>query len=250
VAEIQFADFIFPAMDQIVNEAARIRYRSNGGWGCPIVIRAPFGGGVHGALYHSQSVEAFFTHVPGLKVVVPSTPADAKGLLKAAIRDPDPVLVFEHKATYRGVKGEVPEGDYVVPIGKARVIRPGRQLTVLAYGLMAHYALAAAETVAGEGIDVEVVDLRSLRPLDKETMLGSVKKTGKVLIVHEDNKMGGFGAELAAIIGEEAFEYLDGPITRLAGPEAPAMPFAPPLEAAFMINPAKIADAIRTLAAY
>jgi len=251
VAEIQFADFIFPAMDQIVNEAARIRYRSNGGYGCPIVIRAPYGGGVHGALYHSQSVEAFFSHVPGLKVVAPATPADTKGLLKAAIRDPDPVLFFEHKATYRRVRGEVPDStDVVVPLGSARIARPGRTLTVLAYGLMVHHALQAAEAVAPEGIDVEVIDLRCLRPLDTATVLRSVKKTSKVLIVHEDNKTGGFGAELAALIAEEAFEYLDGPITRVCGPDVPAMPFAPPLEAEFMLDPEKIAAAIRKLAAY
>ncbi|MGH2350873.1 MAG: alpha-ketoacid dehydrogenase subunit beta, partial [Chloroflexota bacterium] len=250
VAEIQFADFIFPAMDQIVSEAARIRYRSNGAYGCPIVIRAPFGGGIHGALYHSQSVEAFFAHVPGLKVVAPSTPADTKGLLTAAIRDPDPVLFFEHKAAYRSVKDEVPEGDYVVPIGRAQVIRPGRHLTVFTYGLMARHALQAADRLAAEGIDAEVVDLRTLHPLDKETILASVVKTSKALIVHEDGLTGGIGGEVAAIIGQEAFEYLDGPITRLAGPDAPAMPYAAPLEGQFVITPEKIAESIRKLAAY
>jgi 2-oxoisovalerate dehydrogenase E1 component beta subunit len=250
VAEIQFADFIFPAMDQIVSEAARIRYRSNDGYGCPIVIRAPFGGGVHGALYHSQSVEAFFTHVPGLKVVVPSTPEDTKGLLKAAIRDPDPVMFFEHKAAYRGVKGEVPDGDYVVPIGSAKVVRKGKHLSVFTYGLMVHHALAAAQSLAQEGIEAEVVDLRSLRPLDAATVLESVRRTSKALIVHEDTKTGGVGAEVAAIIGEEAFEYLDGPVTRLAGPDAPAMPFAPALEREFLVTPEKIEAAARTLARY
>jgi 2-oxoisovalerate dehydrogenase E1 component beta subunit len=250
VAEVQFADFIFPAMDQIVSEAARIRYRSNNGYSCPIVIRAPYGGGVHGALYHSQSVEAFFAHVPGLKVVTPSTPADTKGLLKAAIRDPDPVLFFEHKAAYRSVRGEVPAGDHVVPIGKAAVVRQGKHLTLLTYGMLVHHALAAAESVAAEGIETEVVDLRTLRPLDADTILSSVKSTGKALIVHEDNKTGGLGGELAAIIGEGAFEYLDGPITRLAGPDAPAMPFAPPLEQEFLITPDDIAASIRKLAAY
>ena len=250
VAEIQFADFIFPAMDQIVSEAARIRYRSNGEFGCPIVIRAPFGGGVHGALYHSQSVEAFFAHVPGLKVVVPSTPADTKGLLTAAIRDPDPVLFFEHKAAYRAIKGEVPEGEHVVPLGKAHIARAGKHLTVVTYGLAVHHALAAAETVASDGIETDVVDLRTLRPLDKETVLESVKRTNKVLIVHEDNTTGGIGAELAAIVGQAAFEHLDGPITRLCGPDVPAWPFAAPLEEAVILNAEKIADAIRTLAAY
>ena len=250
VAEIQFADFIFPAMDQIVSEAARIRYRSNGAFGCPIVIRAPFGGGVHGALYHSQSVEAFFAHVPGLKVVVPSTPADTKGLLTASIRDPDPVLFFEHKAAYRSIKGDVPEGEHVVPLGQARVARAGKHLSVVTYGLTVHHALAAAETVAQEGIETEVVDLRTLRPLDEDTLLESVRRTNKALIVHEDNVTGGIGAELAAIIGQEAFEYLDGPITRLCGADVPAWPFAATLEQAVLVTPEKIAEAIRTLAAY
>jgi 2-oxoisovalerate dehydrogenase E1 component beta subunit len=250
VAEIQFADFITPAFNQIVQEAARLRYRSNNAFGCPITIRAPFGGGVHGALYHSQSVEAFFTHVPGLKVVVPSTPYDAKGLLKSSIRDDDPVLFFEHKKMYRSVRGEVPEAEYTVPLGKAAVLRPGSQVSVLAYGLMAHYALEAADRVAEEGVSVEVVDLRTLRPLDKEAVLESVRKTGKCLIVYEDNRFGGYGAEVAAIVAEEAFDYLDGPVTRVAGPDVPAVPYNHVLEEWFMPNPDKIAEAIRTLAAY
>jgi len=250
IAEIQFADFIFPAFNQIVSEAARMRYRSNNGYGVPMVIRAPFGGGVHGALYHSQSVEAFFTHVPGLKVVVPSTPYDARGLLRAAIRDEDPVLYFEHKKMYRSVRGEVPDTDYVVPLGKAAITHPGSQVTVIAYGLMAHYALEAADVVGSEGISVEVVDLRTLRPLDRETVLESVRKTGKCLIVYEDNKFGGYGAEVAAIVAEEAFDYLDGPVTRIAGPEVPGVPYNHVLEDWFMVNPQKIADGIRTLAAY
>src|SRR5262252_1648271 len=183
VAEIQFADFIHSAFDQIVSEAARMRYRSNGDWTCPIVVRAPFGGGVHGGLYHSQSVEAFYAHVPGLKVVIPSTPEDAKGLLKAAIRDEDPVMFFEHKKTYRLIKGEVPDGDYSVPIGKADVKREGTDISIFSYGMMLHHALEAAERVAkdgpstgsGQGISVEVVDLRSLRPLDKDAVLTSAK---------------------------------------------------------------------------
>ena len=250
VAEIQFADFIFPAFNQIVSEAARMRYRSNDAFGCPITIRAPYGGGVHGALYHSQSVEAFFTHVPGLKVVVPSTPYDAKGLLRSSIRDEDPVLFFEHKKMYRSVRGDVPEGDYTVPIGRAAVTRVGRQVTVVAYGLMAHYALEAAERVAEEGISAEVVDLRSLRPLDRETLLSSVRKTGKCLIVYEDNKFGGYGAEIAAIVAEEAYDYLDGPVTRVAGPDVPGVPYNHVLEDWFMVNPEKIAEGIRKLAAY
>ncbi|MEO8470398.1 MAG: alpha-ketoacid dehydrogenase subunit beta [Chloroflexota bacterium] len=250
VAEIQFADFIFPAFNQILSEAARMRYRSNNGFGVPMTIRAPYGGGVHGALYHSQSVEAFFAHIPGLKVVIPSTPYDAKGLLRSSIRDNDPVLFFEHKKMYRSVRGDVPDTDYVVPLGSASVTREGSQLTVIAYGLMAHYALEAADVVADEGISVEVVDLRTLRPLDKETVLNSVRKTGKCLVVYEDNRFGGYGAEVAAMVSEEAFDYLDGPVTRLAGPEVPGVPYNHALEDWFMINPEKIADGMRRLAAY
>lgn len=250
VAEIQFADYIHPAFDQIVNEAAKIRYRSAGGFHCPIVVRAPAGGGIHGALYHSQSVEAYFCHAPGLKVVVPATPYDAKGLLKAALRDPDPVVYFEHKATYRTVTGEVPDEDYIVPIGLAEVKRAGRDLTLLTYGTMVHESLTAAETLAGEGIDVEVIDLRTLLPFDRETIVASARKTSKILIVHEANKTCGFGAELVATINEEAFGYLDGPIMRLTGPDVPAIPFAPTLEEAFMPSAEKIADAARRLDAY
>ena len=250
VAEIQFADFIFPAFNQIVSEAARVRYRSNGAYGCPITIRAPYGGGVHGALYHSQSVEAFFTHVPGLKTVIPSTPYDARGLLRSAIRDDDPVLFFEHKKLYRSVRGEVPDTDYTIPLGQARVTRPGSQVTVVAYGLMAHYALEAAELVETEGIDVEVVDVRTLRPLDTETLLTSVRKTGKCVVVYEDNRFGGYGAEIAAILAEEAFDYLDGPILRVTGPDVPGVPYSHTLEDWFMVDPDRIADAIRRLAAY
>jgi 2-oxoisovalerate dehydrogenase E1 component beta subunit len=250
IAEIQFADFIFPAFNQLVSEAARMRYRTMGASCVPMVVRAPYGGGVHGALYHSQSIEAFFTHIPGIKTVVPSTPYDAKGLLVAAIRDEDPVLYLEHKKLYRSVRGEVPGGEYTVPIGRAVVRRPGLRLTVVAYGLMVHYALEAAERVADEGIDCEVIDLRTLRPLDRETLLGSVRKTGKCLVAYEDNRFGGYGAEIAAIVAEEAFDYLDGPVSRIAGPDSPAMPYNHVLEDWFMLNPAKIADAIRKLAAY
>ena len=250
IPEIQFADFIWPAFNQIVSEAARMRYRSNNGFGCPITIRAPYGGGVHGALYHSQSVEAFFSHVPGLKVVIPSTPYDAKGLLKSSIRDEDPVLFLEHKKMYRSVRGDVPEADYSVPLGRAQITHPGSQVTVVAYGLMAHYALEAADRAGEEGISVEVVDLRTLRPLDRETLIGSIRKTGKCLIVYEDNKFGGYGAEIAAIVAEEAFDYLDGPITRVAGPEVPGVPYNHVLEDWFMVNPEKILESIRKLAAY
>ena len=208
IAEIQFADFIYPAFNQIISEAARIRYRSNGDWSVPMVIRAPYGGGIHGALYHSQSIEAFFCHVPGLKVVAPATPYDAKGLLKASIEDPDPVLFLEHKKCYRLIKGQVPEEDYRIPIGKADIKRAGRDMTVITYGLMLHYCLEAAEDLADEGVEVEVLDLRTLRPLDSEAILSSVRKTSKALIVHEDNLTGGLGGEIAALIGQQAFEYL------------------------------------------
>jgi 2-oxoisovalerate dehydrogenase E1 component beta subunit len=250
VAEIQFADFIAPAFNQLINEAARMRYRSNNGFGVPMTVRAPYGGGVHGALYHSQSVEAFFAHSPGLKVVIPSTPYDAKGLLRTSIRDNDPVLFFEHKKMYRSVRGEVPDTDYTIPLGQAAITRPGTQITLVAYGLMAQYGLEAAELVVDDGIDVEVVDVRSLRPLDKATILESVQKTGKAIVVYEDNRFLGFGAEICAIIAEEAFDYLDGPVTRIAGPDVPGVPYNHVLEDWFMVNPEKIADGIRKLAAY
>jgi len=252
IAEIQFSDFIHPAFNQIVSEAARMRYRSNGAFGCPIVIRAPYGGGVevHGGLYHSQSIEAFYTHVPGLKVVTPYTPYDAKGLLKAAVRDPDPVLFLEHKRLYRAIRGEVPDDDYVLPIGLAAVRRPGTMLSVFAYGQMLHETLQAADRLAAEGIDAEVVDLRTLRPLDTETILASVRKTSKAMVVYEDNRFMGFGAEVSAIIAEEAFDALDGPIVRVAGLDVPAMPYADPLAGAFIPTAEKIAGAIRRLAAY
>jgi len=253
VAEIQFAAFTYPAMDQIINEAAKFRYRSAGDFGCPIVVRIASGGGTGGALYHSQTVEAFFCHVPGLKVVMPSTPYDAKGLLKAAIRDEDPVIFCEHKKLYFMdglIDSEVPEEDYTVPIGRADVKREGSDLTVLTYGLMVHESLQAAEQVSREGIDVEVVDLRTLFPADHETILASVEKTGKVLIVHEDTRSGGIGGELAAVIAERAFEYLDGPIMRVTGPDVPAMPYNKGMEDFFMPNAEKIATAMRELAAY
>lgn len=250
IAEIQFADFIWPVFNQIVGEAARVRYGSNGKLSVPLVLRAPEGGGVRGALYHSQSVEAYFCHTPGLKVVTPATPYDAKGLLKSAIRDDDPVIFLEHKRTYRLVRGEVPDGEYTIPIGSADVKREGEDVSVFTYGLMVHHCLEAAQTLEGEGISAEVVDLRTLRPLDMEGVLESAMKTGKALVVHEDNKVGGIGGEIAATIAEDAFEYLDAPVRRLAGPEVPAMPFSPPLEALYMLDSTKIADAIRSLAAY
>jgi 2-oxoisovalerate dehydrogenase E1 component subunit beta len=250
VPEIQFADFIFPAFNQILSEAARMRFRSNGAFSCPMTLRAPYGGGVHGALYHSQSVEAFFAHIPGLKVVIPSTPYDARGLLRTSIRDNDPVLFFEHKKMYRSVRGDVPDGDYTIPIGKAAVTREGTDVTLIAYGLMAQYALEAAEILASDGVNAEVVDVRTLRPLDGETLLGSVRKTGKAVVVYEDNRFGGYGAEIAAILAEEAFESLDGPIVRVTGPDVPGVPYNHVLEDWFMPNPERIAEAARRLAAY
>lgn len=250
VAEIQFADFIYPAFDQIVNEAAKMRYRSNGTWTCPLVIRTPYGGGIHGGLYHSQSIEAFFCHVPGLKVVAPATPFAAKGLLSAAIRDPDPVLFLEHKKTYRAIKGEVPEEDYVLPIGKAQIARAGSDLTAIAYGAMLHETLAAAEQLAQEDISVEVIDLQTLQPLDRETILSSVHKTSKVCIVHEDTKMMGLGAEIAALISEEAFLDLDAPIRRVTGPDLPGIPFNEAGERAFLPDAERIGKVLRDLAAF
>jgi 2-oxoisovalerate dehydrogenase E1 component beta subunit len=250
ICEIQFADFIHPAVNQIINEAAKMCYRSNGDWTVPMVIRAPYGGGIGGGLYHSQSVEALFAHVPGLKVVIPSNPYDAKGLLKSAVRDPNPVMFFEPKKGYRLIKGEVPEGEYSVPIGPANISRPGRDVSVFAYGMMHYYALQAAEKVAAEGIEAEVVDLRTLYPPDRETILASVRNTGKALIVYEDNLTGGYGAEIAALIAEHAFTDLDAPVRRLAGPDVPAVPFSHPMQDWFMVNPDKIAQAIRDLALY
>lgn len=250
IAEMQFADFIMPAVNQIISEASKMRYRSNNTWSCPMVIRAPYGGGIHGALYHSQSVEKIFTGVPGLKIVMPSTPYDVKGLLKSAIRDNDPVLFFEHKRCYRLIKGEVPEDDYTIPIGKAEVKREGSDVTVITYGLMVHYALQAAEQLEKEGISVHVLDLRTLVPLDEEAVLEATAKTGKVLIIHEDNLTGGFGGEVSAVIAEKAFFELDAPVRRLCGPDVPAMPYSPTLEKEFMLNPEKVAKAIRELAEF
>ncbi|MBI3536421.1 MAG: alpha-ketoacid dehydrogenase subunit beta [Chloroflexi bacterium] len=250
VSEIQFADFIQPAFNQIVNEAARYRYRSGGTWPCPLVIRAPYGGGISGGLYHSQSIEAFFAHVPGLYVVAPSTPYDIAGMLRYAFRVDDPVLFLEHKKTYRLIKGDVPDDYYTVPFGKADVKRAGTDLTLIAYGLMLHESLAAAEQVAQENISVEIVDPRTLNPIDKETILASVKKTGKALIVYEDTLTLGWGAECAAIIAQDAFEFLDAPVMRLAGPDVPAMPYARTMQDFFMPNAEKIASAIRKLARY
>ena len=250
VAEMQFADFSFPGFNQIIQEAARIQYRSNGDFSVPMVIRAPYGGGVHGALYHSQSVEAFYAHVPGLKVVVPSTPYDAKGMLIQAIEDEDPVIYLEHKKTYRLIKGDVPDERYTVPFGKAVVRREGTDLTCVSYGLMHHYCVEAAERLASEGLEVEVIDLRSIFPLDIDTVLESVGKTSKAMVVYEDNKFLGVGAEVSAQIAEKAMFDLDGPIVRIGGPHVPAMPFAPPLEAWFMPDVDSIEQEMRKLAEF
>lgn len=251
IAEIQFADFIHPAFDQIVSEAARLHYRSNGTWSCPIVVRTPYGAGIHGGPYHSQSVEAFYAHVPGLKVICVATPYDAKGLLKAAIRDPNPVIFLEHKKAYRLYRQEIPDDDYTIPIGEAEIKRGGSDITLVTYGMMVHHSLKAAETVGQEdGVSVEVIDLRTVSPWDKERVLESVKKTGKALIVYEDNLTGGFGAEVAATIAEEVFDYLDGPVMRLASPDVPIAPYSGVLEEYILPNPEKIAAAIKKLAAY
>jgi 2-oxoisovalerate dehydrogenase E1 component beta subunit len=250
IAEIQFQDFIMPAVDQIVSEAAKMRYRSNGDFGVPMVVRAPYGGGVHGALYHSQSIEAMFCHIPGLKVVVPSTPYDAKGLLRAAIRDPDPVLYFEHKRAYRLVKGEVPDEEYTVPLGQAATVREGDDIAIFSYGLMTRFCVEAADAIAADGFDCAVVDLRTLRPLDREAIVGAARRCGKVLVVQEANLAVSVASEVAAIVAEECFEHLDAPVMRLGGPEIPAVPFSPPLEEFYMLNPAKIEARLRELAAY
>jgi 2-oxoisovalerate dehydrogenase E1 component beta subunit len=250
VCEIQFADFIFPAMNQIVSEAAKMRYRSNSDWTVPMVVRAPFGGGIHGGLYHSQSVEQYFTNTAGLKVVVPSTPRDAKGLLTAAIRDADPVLFFEHKGLYRAIKEEVPDGEFLIPIGKADVKRDGTDLTVITYGKCVHFCLEAAKELQKEGYSALVLDLRTLLPLDREAIIAAARKTGKVLIVHEASKTHGIGAEVSAIIAEECLFDLDAPVQRLCGPDVPAMPYAGPMERFFMLDPQKCLEAMRKLAQF
>jgi 2-oxoisovalerate dehydrogenase E1 component beta subunit len=251
VAEIQFADFIPPAFDEIVNEAARFYYRSNGAWNCPVTIRAPYGAVPGGALYHSQSVEAYFCNTPGLKVVAPTFPADAKGMLKSAIRDPNPVLFFEHKRTYRMIKEEVPEDDYAVPIGEARIHREGTDLTVVSYGLMLYWTLQVAQKLSEEhGIEAEVIEPMTLYPLDKETILDSVKRTGKFLAISEANLTGSVSAEIAAVVAQEAFEWLDGPVMRLGAPDVPAAAFAKPMMDFFVPSQEKIEAAMLELARY
>src|SRR5579883_501254 len=241
VPEIQFQDFIYPAFDQIVSELAKMRYRSGGQYTCPVVVRAPYGGGIKGGHYHSQSAEAYFTHTPGLKVVIPSDPYDTKGLLISAIRDPDPVMFFEPKRIYRSVKGEVPEGEYTVPLGKAMIARPGKDMTIVAWGAQLHVVLEAAKRAQDDEIDCEVVDLRTLAPLDEETVLESVKKTGRMIIVHEAPRTSGFGGELAAIVAEKALEYLEAPIARVTGFDTP---FPYTLEDVYMPDADRVLRAI------
>ena len=247
IVEMQFIDFISCAFDQITNFAAKSRYRW--GAGVPIVVRGPAGGGVHGGPFHSQNPEMHYVHTPGLKVVAPSTAYDAKGLIKAAIRDEDPVLYLEHKFLYRRIKEELPHEDYTVPIGKAVIRRPGRDITVLTYGAMVYVALEAAEELEKEGINLEVVDLRSLLPLDKETVLESVKRNNKVFVLHEDTRTGGIAGEISAIICEEVFEYLDGPVLRVTAPDTP-VPYSPPLEEFFLPKVSDVLNTARKLAAY
>jgi len=248
VAEMQFIDFIACAFDQITNFAAKSRYRWGGG--VPIVIRGPAGGGVHGGPFHSQNPEMYFVHTPGLKVVAPSTAYDAKGLIKAAIRDDDPVIYLEHKFLYRRIKEELPEDDFVVPIGRAAVRRPGSDLSILSYGAMIYPSMEAAEVLSSErGIEAEVIDLRSLLPLDRDAIVETARKTGKVMVVHEDTRTGGIAGEISAIINEEAFDHLDGPVLRVTAPDTP-VPYSPPLEEFFLPNKDKILDAARRLADY
>jgi 2-oxoisovalerate dehydrogenase E1 component beta subunit len=247
IAELQFIDFIACCFNQITNFVAKSHYR----WGAPVpmVIRGPSGGGVHGGPFHSQNPEMYFVHTPGLKVVYPSTAYDAKGLMKSAVRDNNPVIFFEHKFLYRRIKEDLPDGEYTVPIGKAAVRREGRDLTIVSYAAMAHTSLEAAEKLAGEGIEAEVVDLRTLLPLDRDTILTSVKKTNKLLIVHEDTRTGGIAGEVAALVCEGAFEDLDGPVLRVTSLDTP-VPFSPPLEEYFLPNVEKVAAAARELAKY
>jgi pyruvate/2-oxoglutarate/acetoin dehydrogenase E1 component len=247
LAEMQFIDFIACCFNQVTNFVAKSHYR----WGAPVpmVLRGPSGGGVHGGPFHSANPEMYFVHTPGLKVVYPATAYDAKGLLKSAIRDNNPVLFFEHKFLYRRIKEELPAEDYTVPLGKAIVRREGRDLTIVTYAAMMHTSLEAADLLAKEGIEAEVIDLRTLLPLDRETLLASVKKTNKVLVVHEDTRTGGIGGEIAALVCEGAFEDLDGPVRRVTSLDTP-VPFSPPLEERFLPNVSKVAEAARELAKY
>jgi 2-oxoisovalerate dehydrogenase E1 component beta subunit len=249
VAEIQFADYLFAAMSQIVNEAAKMRYRSRGEWSCPIVIRAPYGGGVGAGPDHSQSVESFFAHVPGLKVVIPSTPADSKGLIKAAIRDEDPVIFLEPKRLYHYLPGAVPADDYITPLGQAVIRREGNDASVITYGAMVAESLDAATALADDGIDIEIVDVRTLQPLDFVTIAASVRKTNRAIVFHEDTRFSGFGAEIAAYISEVCFDDLDGPVLRVGALSLP-IPAASELERAVLPSAATLVQAVKHLAAY
>jgi len=250
VPEIQFADFITPSMDQIIQQAAKIRYRTGGDWTCPMTVRVCCGGDVGGGLYHSQINEQFFFSQPGLIVVFPATPYDAKGLLKSAIRGDDPVIYFEHKRLYRWIKEDLPEEDFTVPIGKAAVRKEGKDLTIICYGLMYHRSMQAAESLQKDGISVEVIDMRTILPWDRETIFGSVRKTSRALLVQESSKTGGVMAEISASITEEIFDSLDAPVTRLSGLDVPMMPFAPPMEHFFLPNAEKIARAAKKIMEY
>lgn len=250
IAEFQFADYILPAVNQILSEAKTMRWRTKGDWTTPVVFRAPYGGGIRGGLYHSQSTEKVLAGHPGLRIVTPSSAYDAKGMIKAAIRSDDPVVFYEHKKLYRLLKDEIPEEDYLVPLDKANVVRDGSDITVISYGMMLQHCLAAANTLADEGMEAEVVDVRSLYPLDKETLVQAAKKTGKVLLVTEDNHEGSIMSEISAIIAEETLFDLDAPIRRLAGPDVPSMPFAIDLEREFMVDESDITQAMRELAEF
>jgi len=247
VAEIQFQDFIFPAFDQIVSEAAKLRYRSGGQYTAPLVIRTPYGGGIRGGLYHSQSGEAYFCHTPGLKVVVPSTPHDAKGLLLASIADPDPVIFLEPKALYRSVKGDVPEGRYTVQLSTLREARPGKDVVVFCYGAMVPVAVKAAEMAAEGGIETRIVDLRTLLPLDEEAVLEHARSTGRVVVLHEAPRFCGFGAEISALIAEHALEYMEAPVVRVTGFDTP---FPNTLEHHYLPDHRRVLDAIEHVARF
>ena len=247
IVEMQFADFITTCYDLVVNYAAKARYRW--GAGVPIGVRGPSGGGVHGGPFHSNNPEIAFVHTPGLKVVVPATAYDAKGLIKAAIRDPDPVLFFEHKLLYRRIKEDVPEQDYLVPLGQARTARAGNDVSIITYGAVVYVALEAAETLSKDGVDAEVIDLRCLVPLDRKAVLASVRKTSRVILLHEDTRTAGFAGELAAQIAADAFDSLDAPVLRVTAPDCP-VPYSPPLERAFLPKPADVIAAVQRVMAY
>jgi 2-oxoisovalerate dehydrogenase E1 component beta subunit len=250
IAEIQFADFITPSMDQLIQQAAKVRYRTGGQWTCPMVVRVCCGGDVGGGLYHSQINEQWFFSQPGLQVVLPSTPYDAKGLLKSAIRGEDPVIFYEHKRLYRWIKEDLPEEDFTVPIGRAIIRNEGTDLTLVGYGFMAHRCREAAEQLEKDGVSIELIDMRTIAPWDREMILESVKKTSRVVLVQESSKTGGVMGEIAATIAEEVFDYLDAPVVRVCGLDVPAIPFAPPMEHFFLPNAEKISRAIKKVMEY